>query len=258
MTGRRQYKRVGTNRAPQHALPQYLHCYTFSAKIYYVIHSANTHGGLRERKRAATRASITAIARSLTSEHGLSGYTVEEVCERAGISRRTFFNYFPSKEDAIIGHVDDDFPEEFVSRFIAGGAGSPAGTISPSLLSDLVKLSLELSERMSSSEEETRQLIGVIQKEPQLMLRIIGASEEREAEFARMLAAREGVPSDHPVVRMAVALLGSIARKTSAGYFSAGNTRPYREMLLENVEAARALLSQSLDIFPSHPSEGSQ
>jgi AcrR family transcriptional regulator len=225
--------------------------------MYFVINSANIEGGLRERKRAATRAAITASARSMTAERGLNGFTVEEVCERASISRRTFFNYFPSKEDAIVGHVDDDFPEETVSRFVARGAGSPAGTISGSLLSDLVQLSLDLSEQMSSSEEETRQLIGVIQKEPQLMLRIIGASEEREAEFARMLGAREGVPDDHPVVRMAVTLLGTVARRTSAAYFSAGNTRPYRDMLLENVEAARALFSLPLNL-PSKPAEGPQ
>ena len=199
--------------------------------------------GLRERKRAATRATITAVARSLTAERGLSGYTVEEVCERAGISRRTFFNYFPAKEDAILGHVDDDFPEEVVARFMAGGADSPPGEISASLLTDLVRLSLDLSERMSASEEETRQLIGVIKKEPQLMLRIIGATEEREAEFARLLAAREGVAPDHPVVRMAVVLLGNVARKTSADYFSEGNTRPYKDMLLENIAAARTLFS---------------
>jgi len=209
--------------------------------------SAINAGGLRERKRAATRAAITAVARSLTAERGLNGYTVEEVCEQAGISRRTFFNYFPAKEDAILGHVDDDFPEEVVARFMAGGAGSPAGEISASLLADLVRLSLDLSERMSASEEETRQLIGVIKKEPQLMLRIIGASEEREAEFARMLAAREGVATDHPVVRMAVVLLGNIARKTSADYFSEGNTRPYRDILLENVAAARTLFSLPFD-----------
>ena len=220
--------------------------------------SANVEGGLRERKRAATRASITAVARSLTAERGLNGYTVEEVCERTGISRRTFFNYFPTKEDAIIGHVDDAFPAGTVSRFIEGGAGSPAGEISSTLLSDMVQFALDLAEQMYASEEESRQLIGVIQKEPQLMLRIIGASEEREAEFARMLAARENVAPDHPVVRMAVLLLGSIARRTSAVYFSEGNTRPYRDMLLENAGAARTLFSQSLDIFPTHPTEGPQ
>jgi AcrR family transcriptional regulator len=218
--------------------------------------SANISGGLRERKRAATRAAITAVARSLTAERGFSGYTVEEVCERAEISRRTFFNYFPSKEDAIIGHVDDDLPAETVARFIAGGAGSPAGEISPSLLTDLVKLSLEVSEKMTASEEETRQLVGVVAREPQLMMRIIGASEERESQFAQMLATREGVRPDHPVVRMAVTLLGSIGRKTSASYFSAGNTRRYRDLLLENVTAARTLFSLPLDLPPSDSSEG--
>jgi AcrR family transcriptional regulator len=235
--------------------------------------SATNGGGLRERKRAATRAAITAVARSLTAERGLNGYTVEEVCEQSGISRRTFFNYFPAKEDAILGHVDDDFPEEVVARFMSGGAGSPPGEISATLLADLIRLSLDLSERMSASEEETRQLIGVIKKEPQLMLRLIGASEEREAEFARLLAAREGVPSNHPVVRMAVAVLGSIARKTSAAYFSEGNVRPYKDMLLENIAAARMLFSLPFDPAgfdssdsdpsqsnpsPSNPSEGAQ
>ncbi|MET3921302.1 TetR family transcriptional regulator [Arthrobacter sp. UYEF20] len=221
-------------------------------------HSANIEGGLRERKRAATRAAITAVARSLTAQGGLNGYTVEEVCERSGISRRTFFNYFPSKEDAIIGHVDDELPAEIFEDFIRGGAGSPSGEISSTLFRDLVALTLRMSERMSSSEEETRQLIGVIQKEPQLMLRIIGASEAREAEFSRMLSAREGVPPDHPVVRMAVVLLGTIARKTSAAYFSEGNTRPYKEMLLENVGAARTLFSLPFDLSPSTSPEGPQ
>ena len=209
--------------------------------------SAEIEGGLRKRKRAATRAAITGVARKLTAERGLNGYTVEEVCELADISRRTFFNYFPTKEDAILGHVDDEIPQDVIAGFIAGGASSPAGEISPSLFQDLIGLSLKLSENMAASEEETRQLIGVIKKEPQLMLRIIGATGEREAEFARVLAAREGVRPDHPVVRMAVVLLGNIARTSSMAYFSEGNTRPYQELLLENIAAARQLFSQHFD-----------
>jgi AcrR family transcriptional regulator len=226
--------------------------------MYFVGTSAITEMGLRERKRAATRAAITAVARSLTAGRGLNGYTVEEVCDLTGISRRTFFNYFPSKEDAIIGHVDDDYPADAVSRFVQGGAGSADGEISATLLGDLIQLSLDLSEHTHASEEETRQLIGVIQKEPQLMLRLIGASEERESQFARMIAGREGVPADHPVVRMAVLLLGSIVRKTSAVYFSEGNTRPYREMLIENITAARTLFSHPFDLSAAPSSEGPQ
>ncbi|CAN7260735.1 TetR family transcriptional regulator [Arthrobacter sp. LjRoot78] len=216
--------------------------------------SAISDGGLRERKRAATRAAITAVARKLTAERGLNGYTVEEVCEQTDISRRTFFNYFPTKEDAILGHVDDEIPGDVIAGFIHGGESSAPGEISATLFQDLIELSLKLSENMAASEEETRQLIGVIKKEPQLMLRIIGATEEREAEFARVLAIREGVEPDHPVVQMAVVLLGNIARKSSMAYFSDGNTRPYQELLLENVAAARQLFS--LPFEEPVPAEG--
>ncbi|MGC0238153.1 TetR/AcrR family transcriptional regulator [Arthrobacter sp. SD76] len=146
--------------------------------------SATSGSGLRQRKRAATRGAITATARALTAERGLNGYTVEEVCEAAGISRRTFFNYFPTKEDAIIGHADDDVPADIIDEFVAGGSDSPSGEISPTLFRDLVRLSLQLSEHMSASEEETRQLIAVVKKEPQLILRIMGVTEQREAQFA--------------------------------------------------------------------------
>ncbi|WP_142130669.1 TetR/AcrR family transcriptional regulator [Arthrobacter sp. SLBN-83] len=210
--------------------------------------ATSADSGLRERKRAATRAAITSTARALTAERGLNGYTVEEVCEAAGISRRTFFNYFPTKEDAIIGHADDDVPADAVEEFVAGGAGSPAGDISPTLFRDLVRLSLRLAEDMAASEEETRQLIGVVRKEPQLILRIIGVTEQREAQFARDVARREGVAPDHPVVQMAVVLLSTIARKSSMAYFADGNTRSYRDLLLENLSAASLLFSQPFDI----------
>ncbi|MDE8586937.1 TetR/AcrR family transcriptional regulator [Arthrobacter sp. NQ4] len=215
-----------------------------------------TSDSLRERKRAATRSSITSAARTLTAERGLNGYTVEEVCEAAGISRRTFFNYFPTKEDAIIGHADDDIPSDVIEEFVAGGAGSPAGQISPTLFRDLVTLSLRLAEDMSASEEDTRQLIGVVRKEPQLILRIIGVTEQREAQFARDVARREGVAADHPVVQMAVVLLSTIARKSSMAYFSDGNTRSYPDLLLENISAASILFSQPFNTTDTTAAEG--
>ena len=218
--------------------------------------SANSDSGLRQRKRAATRGAITATARALTAERGLNGYTVEEVCDAAGISRRTFFNYFPTKEDAIIGHAGDDIPADVIEDFIAGGADSPAGDISPTLFRDLVRLSLRLAEGMTASEEETRQLIGVVHKEPQLILKIIGVTEQREAQFARDVARREGVAADHPVVQMAVVLLSTIARKSSMAYFSDGNTRSYPDLLLENISAASVLFSQPFDTTDTTAAKG--
>jgi AcrR family transcriptional regulator len=210
-------------------------------------------GGLRERKRAATRAAITAAARSLTAQRGLNGYTVEELCEQVDVSRRTFFNYFPSKEDALIGHFDDEVSEELVAEFIRGGSSSPAGTISPTLLQDLVGFSLAIADEMSMPREDIAQLIQVISKEPQIMAKMVGASESREADFAALVATREGVSPDHPVVQMATLAFGAISRKSGAQYFTAGNTADYHQVLLGNIHAAVELFSQAFTDPATHP-----
>jgi AcrR family transcriptional regulator len=59
--------------------------------------------GLRERKKAETRAALQDAALRLAEQHGVDKVSVEAIAEAAGVSPRTFFNYFPSKDDAIIG-----------------------------------------------------------------------------------------------------------------------------------------------------------
>lgn len=59
--------------------------------------------GLRERKREATTAAIEHGAVDAVEELGYDDTTVDEICRRANISPRTFFNYFPSKDAAIAG-----------------------------------------------------------------------------------------------------------------------------------------------------------
>ena len=59
--------------------------------------------GIRERKRAATFRTIFAAAAELALEVGLDHATVDAISSRANVSPRTFFNYFASKEDAVLG-----------------------------------------------------------------------------------------------------------------------------------------------------------
>ena len=58
---------------------------------------------LRERKKAETWAALHEAAASLALQHGVDQTTVEAIAASAGVSPRTFFNYFEVKEDAIVG-----------------------------------------------------------------------------------------------------------------------------------------------------------
>ncbi|MCP3732816.1 TetR/AcrR family transcriptional regulator [Sphingomonas sp. MG17] len=58
---------------------------------------------LRERKKIATRAALANAALDIADKHGLAQLRIEDIAERAGVSLRTFRNYFPNKEAAVVG-----------------------------------------------------------------------------------------------------------------------------------------------------------
>lgn len=64
---------------------------------------ASTEDGLRYRKKLKTRLAIERAALELVSEHGFDKTTVEDICARAEMSKKTFFNYFSSKAAAVVG-----------------------------------------------------------------------------------------------------------------------------------------------------------
>lgn len=63
--------------------------------------------GLRERKKKETRAALHRSALELTLERGPQALTVDEIASRAGVSARTFFNYYSAKEAALLGLAGD-------------------------------------------------------------------------------------------------------------------------------------------------------
>ncbi|XRQ10067.1 TetR family transcriptional regulator [Actinomadura welshii] len=62
--------------------------------------------GLRERTRRAVRAELAEVAIGLFSRQGFEETTVEDIARAAGMTKRSFFRYFPTKEDVVFDGVD--------------------------------------------------------------------------------------------------------------------------------------------------------
>jgi AcrR family transcriptional regulator len=81
-------------------------------------------GGLRERKKLAVRRALGSAALRLAIERGLENVTIEEITAEAGVSVRTFGNYFASKYEAICA-LGTDRARRIGAELLARPAGEP-------------------------------------------------------------------------------------------------------------------------------------
>jgi AcrR family transcriptional regulator len=67
--------------------------------------------GLRERKRRLTRQTISDAATTMFGTRGFDNVTVSEVAARVGVSEKTIYNYFPTKESMVLDEADAGLAE---------------------------------------------------------------------------------------------------------------------------------------------------
>ncbi|HKJ12911.1 MAG TPA: TetR family transcriptional regulator [Ornithinimicrobium sp.] len=156
----------------------------------------------RERERHVTLQRINGCARGLTEERGLDGFTMEDLAAAAGVSRRTLFNYFPGKLDAVLGPWPELDPDA-VATFRAGGPEHD-------LVSDLRTLVVPLLESDLAARDRLAEGHRVLRSEPRLLAALQGRYEQLSAEVVRHIAAREGPAFQAQRARVAVNLLAAI------------------------------------------------
>ena len=159
--------------------------------------------GLRERKKAARRAALIDAAQNLVAEHGLDAVTVEMISAEANVSPRTFFNYFESKDDAVLGAEDTGLPEDVIRTFVEGG---PTGR----LLSDLQVVVAALLAPAGEAHDRVMRAMDLMQQEPALLRRHMVWMDRHKSRLGELFEARRAtVPftTDSELLTMLVLLM---------------------------------------------------
>ncbi len=99
--------------------------------------------GLRDRKREETRRRLETSAVDLVLRNGLERATVDEISALADVSSRTFFNYFDTKEDAILGIHDAELTPDDIAEHVRATDGADPIESTVMLLIGLIRPSIQ-------------------------------------------------------------------------------------------------------------------
>jgi AcrR family transcriptional regulator len=122
--------------------------------------------GLRDKKRAETRAKLERAAVELVARNGLAHTTVDAISEAAGVSPRTFFNYFDGKEDAILGLRDIELTDDAVAEHRARCDGAD-------IVESIVKLVISIMGPTIADSDLHAQRMQIVKAHPELLGRHI-------------------------------------------------------------------------------------
>jgi AcrR family transcriptional regulator len=162
--------------------------------------------GLRERKKARTRAAIREHALRLFREQGYAATTVEQIADAAEVSPSTFFRYYPTKEDVVL---QDDFDVIALEAFEAQPAGlSPVAAFRAAAAGAFAALTPRELEQFRETAELT---LGV----PEIRARVMDEFARTIEVMAAAVARRVGrEPDDFAARNLAGAMIGVVMSAT--------------------------------------------
>jgi AcrR family transcriptional regulator len=172
--------------------------------------------GLRDRRRRETRQEIHEAALRLAHERGFDKVTVEMISTEAGVSPRTFFNYFPSKEAAVV-QPPPRLPAEEVAAFTAAGPAGPRD-----VLVDLLGLLRRHLADNPPQRDVLHSTMLLAREHPAVLAAMLAGFEGFERHLAETVAARTGEQAQDETPRL-IAALAVAAIKTGLESFTSGD-----------------------------------
>jgi len=199
--------------------------------------------GLRERKKAKTRASIREHAMRLFEEQGYAVTTIDQIAEAADVSQSTFFRYFPTKEDLIL--FDEYDPLLFAAIRELPSEVDPIEAIRRSI-HDV----FERATPQQWARERLRQRI--FNEVPELRARAMQQFTETISMLADVVAERAGLAAGNFSTRvLAGAVIGAALAAIPGGLTSGPEHADFKRM-----DEALTLLAAGLPVRPDGPPTG--
>ncbi|QNA91961.1 MULTISPECIES: TetR/AcrR family transcriptional regulator [unclassified Microbacterium] len=192
---------------------------------------------LREQRKRETSRALTDAARRLTASEGFAGFTIEELCTEVGVSRRTFFNYFESKEHAVFGFTTIDSRQEALEEEFVSQRGD--------LLDDFLQLTIGRFE-LFNPVDDAPAMFAVIEQEPRLLKAAFEQLAKNERRDIGLILRRTSETVDAELrAEVIVHTVGALIRMSMDQLLHHQSTETFGELIARRLELARSLYAPS-------------
>lgn len=191
--------------------------------------------GLRERKKQRTHDDLQEVALRLFTERGYHDVTVEEIAAEAVVAPRTFYRYFSSKEDLVLGSVDE-LIDAITAAFQARPADEPVMTSIRSIV-------LDLTGQYAHDVETNRVRTAIVAASPELQQRSAERQPVMESVIVPFIAERIGRDPETDLEPRLIASCTSAAARIAIELWTA---HPDGRSVADHIDDALRILETGL------------
>jgi AcrR family transcriptional regulator len=196
-----------------------------------------SRSNLAERKRELVRDELAQAAVNLLAFQEFEDTTVDQIVSEIGVSRRTFFRYFQSKEDVIV-HIVAGAGTQFCTELRARPASEPTAVALRQALAPFIRLSID-------NRVKTLRIAKLIFNTPTILGRFLERLTQWQAGITEILAERSGL---HPEADLRPTLAAGVALTAFHNALRRWADTDGGQALAELVDQAFAVVTPALDL----------